>query len=110
MKSMVLSADPQIFFRATYQHQVKVLTLQGSNKAQTQMSPHIKIKLWNQTNQKTKQKEALTTAGMLLHLLEGGISVRRSGLRLMFIEGLLSCMFLGALPGDSSPGEVQWLL
>lgn len=46
--------------------------------------------------------------GMLLHLLEGGISVRRSGLRFMLIGGLLSCMFLET--GDISPGEVQWLL
>ncbi len=54
---------------------------------------------------------ALTLVGMLLHLLEGGISVRRSGLRLMLIGGgLLSCMFLEMPPGDSSPGEVQWLL
>lgn len=54
---------------------------------------------------------ALTMVGMLLHLLEGGISVRRSGLRLMLTAGvLLSCMFLDTPPGDSSPEEVQWLL
>lgn len=54
--------------------------------------------------------KGLTMEGMLLHLLEGGIRVRRSGLRLMLIGGLLSCMFLETPPGDSSPGEVQWLL
>lgn len=55
--------------------------------------------------------KALTIVGMLLHLLEGGISVRRSGLRFMLIEGgLLSCMFLETPSGDSSTGEVQWLL
>lgn len=54
--------------------------------------------------------EALTTVGMLLHLLVGGISVRRSGFRLRLAAGrLLSCMFLDT-PGDSSPGEPQWLL
>lgn len=57
------------------------------------------------------QMEALTMVGMLLHLLEGGISVRRSGFRLMLtVGGLFSCMFLDTPPEDSSPGELQWLV
>lgn len=105
----------------TYQHQIKILTLEGSIKAHTEMSLHaslgtnagkstqstiIKHKKW-----RWMQMKALTMVGMLLHLLEGGISVRRSGLRLMLTAGgLFSCMFLDTPPGDSSPGEMQWLL
>lgn len=54
----------------------------------------------------------LTMAGMLPHLLAGGISVRRSGLRLMpapAAGGLLSCMLLDTAPGDSRPEVAQWL-
>lgn len=58
----------------------------------------------------SKQTKALTMVGMLLHLLVGGIRVRSSGLRLRLAAGrLLSCMLLDT-PGDSRPGELQWLL
>lgn len=53
--------------------------------------------------------KTLTIVGMLLHLLAGGIRVRRSGLRLMLMGGgLFSCMFLET-PGDIRPGDAQWL-
>lgn len=109
--------------RVTYQHQIKILTLKRSIKAQTKMSLHAALLLWTdagktahfklrrqQENRGRIQTKALTMVGML-HLLEGGIRVRRSGFRLMLTAGgLFSCMFLDTPPGDSSPGDVQWLL
>lgn len=72
---------------------------------------HYELMQENQHDLTQTQMTALTMVGMLLHLLEGGISVRRSGLRFMLTAGgLFSCMVLETPPGDSSPGEVQWLL
>lgn len=57
-------------------------------------------------------EDILTMEGMLF-LAPGGMSTRRSGLRLFMPKfmggGDLACMFLFMPPGEtSSPGELRW--
>ena len=59
-----------------------------------------------------KVNEQLTMEGMLF-LAPGGMSTRRSGLRLFMPRfmggGDLACMLLFMLPGEASrPGELRW--
>lgn len=59
------------------------------------------------------ERERLLTMEGMLFLTPGGMSTRRSGLRLFMPKfmggGDLACMFLFMPPGETSrPGELRW--